>query len=146
MTFKYSVIFVLSMVLLFVLNIPLFAQIDKAKPAPKPAGKVTSDNPYGLDYKSQNWQRMGANRLSKDILLVKYNEMRKKPRGTMDYKKVVEFIGVEPTRYKFNGSNRVFEWQATESTREDFEVKCLYVLFFDKNGEWLNAVPSKKNI
>ena len=151
MKFKHSSVILFSMVLLFFLSVCI--SDSSAAPAPKtapkaaPAAKAANDNPYKLDYKSQQWQKMSDKRLSEAVLIKKYDELSKtKHRGTMDYNKVVEFMGAEPSRYKFNGTNRVFEWQAQGSAPDGFSVKCMFVLFSEKNEKWLNSVCSKRNI
>ena len=59
----------------------------------------------------------------------------------MNYVDVVAFIGAEPSRYMFNGKNRVFRWIAENNSNSSINI-----LFSNTNGEWLNSVYSMSNL
>ena len=96
---------------------------------------------YSLDVASDGWQDMSSDRLTEEELLAAYETVKAKPAYSMKYEDVVGIVGVEPSRARFNGEKRTFEWQTKENSARDISF-----IFEEKDGEWLYYMFSKTNM
>ena len=96
---------------------------------------------YSLDVTSDDWQDMSSERLSEEDLLVAYETIKAKSAYSIKYEDVVGIVEVEPSSFRFDGEQRIFEWQTEEST-----AKYIRFIFVEKDGDWVYYMFSKTNM
>ena len=136
----------LTLMLLFLLSSAMLTgcgggEDKKAEPA---VNKVTMEeaiSKYNLDPESDDFLDMSSDRLSEADLLVAYDKIKTISAFSMKYEEVVELFGVEPSRFRFDGTDRIFEWKTEES-----DSRYVRILFREQDGQWLNYIYSKTNM
>jgi len=106
-------------------------------------GTDAAINKYNLDPASEDWQAMSGDRVPETELLAYYEIISNTPAGSMTYEEAVKLIGAEPSRFRFNGTSRIFQWTTVEENS-----KYIWVNFRDDNGNgrWRNYSFSKTNM
>ena len=153
MKFKSTLVLLLSVVLMFALaacggSSSSTPAANSAAPAassaaPAPASsseaEVTEANPYNLDHTSSEWQEMSSDRATNDDLLAARDVIQG---DRLNYDKVIELIGCDPSSYYNENGVRNFRWVAAEK-----DSSHLTVIFKGEtaNGPWI-AVSTTANL
>jgi len=95
-----------------------------------------NDGLYNLDYELEEMQEMSSERLSTETIRAFVNwmkeELPREERDELTYVKLLEYIGCDPSDYKFDFGKRTYEWRTEEN-----EYKYFSVTFKLEDGIWV---------